>query len=157
MKEMQEMWVQLLSQEDPLEEDMATHSSILAWKIPRTEKPGGLQSMGLKRVRQDWSNLVHMHTLRQCKSAISIHLAPPFWDYLPPSCPSRSSQSMRLSSLCHITTSHSPSTVHMVMYIFQCTFSDHPTLSFPHCVHKSILYICISSPALQTGSSVPFF
>ena len=39
-------WVQALSQEDPLEEEMATHSSILAWRIPRTEEPGGLQTMG---------------------------------------------------------------------------------------------------------------
>ena len=43
----QETWVQSLSQEDPLEEEMATHSSILAWKIPWTEEPGGLQSMGV--------------------------------------------------------------------------------------------------------------
>ena len=43
---MQETWVQSLGQEDPLEEDMATHSSILVWRIPWTEEPGGLQSMG---------------------------------------------------------------------------------------------------------------
>ena len=42
---MQEIWVQFLSWEDPLEKEMAIHSSILAWKIPWTEKPGGLQSM----------------------------------------------------------------------------------------------------------------
>ena len=47
---MQETWVQSLGQEDPLEEDTATHSSILAWKIPWTEEPGGLQSMGSYRV-----------------------------------------------------------------------------------------------------------
>jgi len=41
-------------QEDLLEEGMATHSSILAWRIPRTEEPGGLQSMGSQRVRHDW-------------------------------------------------------------------------------------------------------
>ena len=41
------MWVQSLGQEDLLEEGMATHSSILAWRIPWTEKPGGLQSLGL--------------------------------------------------------------------------------------------------------------
>ena len=46
MQEMQEMWVQSLGQEDPLEEGVATHSSILAWRIPWTEEPGGLQSMG---------------------------------------------------------------------------------------------------------------
>ena len=45
------MWVQALGQEDPLEEEMTTHSSILAWKIPWTEDSGGLQSIGLKRVR----------------------------------------------------------------------------------------------------------
>ena len=39
--------------EDPLEQEMATHSSILAWRIPRTEEPGGLQSMGLQRVEHD--------------------------------------------------------------------------------------------------------
>ena len=43
---MQETRVQFLGQEDPLEEEMAIHSSILAWKIPWTEEPGGLQSMG---------------------------------------------------------------------------------------------------------------
>ena len=46
---MQETWVQSLSWEDPLEKEMATYSSILAWEIPWTEEPGGLQSMGLQR------------------------------------------------------------------------------------------------------------
>ena len=50
MQESQEMWVQPLGQEDPLEEEMATHSSILAWRILWSEEPGGLQSMGLQRV-----------------------------------------------------------------------------------------------------------
>ena len=49
----QETWVQSLGQEDPLEEEVATHSSILAWKIPWSEEPGELQSMGSKRVRHD--------------------------------------------------------------------------------------------------------
>ena len=49
----QEMWVQSLCQEDPLEKEMATHSSILASEIPWTEEPGGLPSMGLQRVRHD--------------------------------------------------------------------------------------------------------
>ena len=43
---MQKTWVQFLGQEDPLEKEMATHSSILVWRIPWTEKPGGLKSMG---------------------------------------------------------------------------------------------------------------
>ena len=51
---MWETWVQSLRQEDPLEEGMATHSSILVWRIPWTEEPGGLQSTGLQRVRQGW-------------------------------------------------------------------------------------------------------
>ena len=49
--EMPETWVRSLGQEDPLEKGMATHSSILAWRIPWTEEPGGLQSMGSQRVR----------------------------------------------------------------------------------------------------------
>ena len=47
------MWVQFLGQEDPLEEEMATHTSILAWKIPRTEELGEIQSMEEQRVRHD--------------------------------------------------------------------------------------------------------
>ena len=46
---MQEMWVQPLSQEDPLEKEMATHASILAWEIPWTEEPGRLQFMGSQK------------------------------------------------------------------------------------------------------------
>ena len=52
---MQETWVQSLGWEGPLEEGMATHSSILAWKIPWAEEPGGLQSVGSQRVRHDWA------------------------------------------------------------------------------------------------------
>ena len=50
---MWETWVRSLSWEDPLEEGMATLSSILAWKVPWTEEPGGLQSMQLQRIRPD--------------------------------------------------------------------------------------------------------
>ena len=57
---MQEMWVWSLGQEDPLEESITTYSSILAWKILWTEKSGGLQSMGSKRVRHDWAH-THKH------------------------------------------------------------------------------------------------
>ena len=51
----QETWVQSLGGEYPLEKKMATHSSILAWRIPWTEEPGGLQSMGSQRIRHDWA------------------------------------------------------------------------------------------------------
>ena len=50
---MQETWVQSLGQEDPLEKEMVTHSSILAWKIPSTEEPGRLQSTELQRFGHD--------------------------------------------------------------------------------------------------------
>ena len=56
---MRESWVQSLGWEDPLEKGMATHSSILAWRSPWTEDPGGLQSMGSQRVRH---NSAGMHT-----------------------------------------------------------------------------------------------
>ena len=53
MQEIQETQVQSLGQKDPLEEETGTHSSILAWEIPWTEKPGGLQSIGLQIVVLD--------------------------------------------------------------------------------------------------------
>ena len=57
---MQETWVQSLGWEDPLEKGMATHSSILAWRIPWTEEPGGLQSMG-SQSRTRLSDFTHTH------------------------------------------------------------------------------------------------
>ena len=65
----QENWVCFLGWEDPLEKGMATHSSILAWRIPWTEDPGGLQSMGLWRVRRDWAT--NTFTLTYIKYSIS--------------------------------------------------------------------------------------
>ena len=50
---MQEIWVQSLGREDPLEKEMESHSSILAWEIPWTEEPGGLQSIGSQSVRHN--------------------------------------------------------------------------------------------------------
>ena len=59
---MQETWVQSLGQEDPLEKEVATHSSILAWEIPWTEEPGGLQSTGSQRLKNNWStNTLTLH------------------------------------------------------------------------------------------------
>ena len=66
---MQETWVQSLGREDPLEKEMATHSSTLAWKIPRTEECGRLQSMGLQRIRHDWVTSLHQE-VQQIKTAI---------------------------------------------------------------------------------------
>ena len=60
-------WVQSLGWEDSLEEEMATHSSVFAWKIPWTEEPGGLQPIGSQRVRQDW---ICMH---QCNTVDTMY------------------------------------------------------------------------------------
>ena len=68
---MQEMWVWSLVREDPLEKEMATHSSILAWKIPWIEEPGGLQSMGLKRIGHNW---MIKHTEMNIKYKYNIYL-----------------------------------------------------------------------------------
>ena len=69
---MQETWVQSLGQEDPLEKEMATYSSTLAWKIPWKE-PGGLQSMGSLRVGHDWQLHIHFH-FGPCGSPTTCHL-----------------------------------------------------------------------------------
>jgi len=63
--------VQTLGQEDPLEKEMATHSNILAWRIPWTEDPGGLQSMGSQRVAHNW--LANTFTLSLYLYRIIIH------------------------------------------------------------------------------------
>ena len=61
---MQETWLQSLSEEDLLEKEMATHSSILTWEIPWMEEPGKLQSMGSQKVGHDWAtSLTHSLTL----------------------------------------------------------------------------------------------
>ena len=75
LKSLPAMWetrVQSLGWEDPLEKGMATHTSILARKIPWTEQSGGLQSMGSQRVRHDWATITHSATMRQV-------LSPPFY------------------------------------------------------------------------------
>ena len=77
MKEMQEMQVRLLGQEDPLEKEKATHSSIFAWEIPWTEDPGGLQSMESQRVRHDWARMHScMHALWPSLESPTTYLLP---------------------------------------------------------------------------------
>ena len=73
-----EMRVQSLGQEDPLEKEMATHSSILVWEIPWTEKPGGLQSMGFEELDTTWqlhSNKVYWYVgvCQECGNLFSHH------------------------------------------------------------------------------------
>ena len=75
---MKESWVQSLGGEDPVEEEIATHSSILAWKTPWTEEPGRLQSLRSQRVKHDWvteHRCTHPtpHTYTWCKYSIHSH------------------------------------------------------------------------------------
>ena len=67
---MWETWVWSLGREDPLEKGMATHSSILPWKILRTEEPGELQSMGSQRVRHNWVTNTHTHIYYNVSSIV---------------------------------------------------------------------------------------
>ena len=85
------MWVQSLDQEDPLEEGMATHSSILAWRIPWTEEPAELQSIRYQRVGHNWSDLAQMHAyeygiaenaqVTNCSSLPGYEEFPGKWDF----------------------------------------------------------------------------
>ena len=72
-QEPQKMQVQSLGQEDPLEGSMATHFSILAWRIPWTEEPGGLQSMWSQKVGQDWSDWAHTAANRGVNHLVKTH------------------------------------------------------------------------------------
>ena len=69
---MREIQVWFLGREDPLEKGMATPSSIRAWRIPWTEEPGGLRSIGLQRVRHDWSDLAHTTWVFKFFSSTSV-------------------------------------------------------------------------------------
>ena len=69
---MQETWVWSLSQEDRLEKGVTTHSSILVWRIPWTEEPDGLQSMGLQKVRHDWATNTFTSTLIKWNESHSV-------------------------------------------------------------------------------------
>ena len=72
LPEMRETQIRSLGQEDPLEKEVATHSSILAWRIPWREEPGRLQSMGSQRVRHDWATSLSL-------SFLSCHLGGSLW------------------------------------------------------------------------------
>ena len=71
-QETEETWVRSLGREDPLEEEMATRSSTLAWRIPWTEEPGGLQPMGSRRIKHDQA-YEHISSLKSALLALNIH------------------------------------------------------------------------------------
>ena len=82
------MWIRSLDWEDPLEEEMATHSSILAWKIPWTEEPGRLQSVGLNESDTNEHTHIHCPYFIQCSISGDIHKNKTFcqltfWSCLP--------------------------------------------------------------------------
>ena len=79
---MQEMQVQSLGLEDPLEQDMATQSSILAWEIPWTEEAGGLQTMGLQRVAMTYRLSTHIRLLHRHEGAFQKRTEIPGLKYL---------------------------------------------------------------------------
>ena len=74
---MGETQVWSLGQEDPLEKEMATHSSMLAWKIPWMEEPGWLQSMGSQRVGQDWATSLHFTSCLKRASQVALAVKEP--------------------------------------------------------------------------------
>ena len=71
---MQETQVQFLDREDPFEKGMATHLSVLPWRIPWTKKPGGLQSTELKRVGQDWATFTSLSTPLIMRHGVTVCL-----------------------------------------------------------------------------------
>ena len=70
---MQETWLQSLGWEDLLEKEMATHSSVLAWRVPWTEEPGGLQSFGSQRVRHNWATNAFQFHLFYLQGPLQLH------------------------------------------------------------------------------------
>ena len=84
---MQETWFWSLDWEDPLEKGTATHSSILAWRIPWTKEPGTLQSMGLQRVRHDWVTFSFIYgyclsLLSKSKIHVTLRMEPHLLSFL---------------------------------------------------------------------------
>ena len=100
---MHESQVQSPGREDPLEKGMATHSSILAWRIPWTEDPGGIQSMGSQRVGHDWAH-THTHTGWMQSSSETGEARGHFSRLLPPTC-SESTTSL-WKELVHMSAAH---------------------------------------------------
>ena len=131
VKRLPAMWetrVRFLGQEDPLEKEMAIHSSTLAWKIPWTEKPDRLQSMGSQRVRHNWTTSVSL-SVQFSPSVLSNSLWPHKLQHARPPCPSPTSEvhsnSRPLSRWCHPAISSS------VIPLSSCLQSLPASESFP--------------------------
>ena len=124
------------------EKEMVTQSSTLAWRIPWTEEPGGLQSTGSQRVGHDCVTEFHfsmkwisrMHTY--IPSPLDLPSMAPHQSH-----PSRSSQSTELSPLCYIAASHQLS-----VFKWQCT---HVSLKLPIHLHPLHTHMSISCPAVE--------
>ena len=166
---LQETWVRSLGQEDPLEKATASHSNILAWRIPWTEEPGGLQSMGLQRVRHNWVTLSLSFMLMVCVyMSVSVDwlipgrlqsslyeqvLSPLDLQYLP----------VLANSRC-LMVSHFISFSRKLRNIF-CCFSTSQiqvmipvwNVSFPPHLSKSALLLRLSQGLLPPGSLLTAF
>ena len=132
----QETQVRSLSWEDPLEKEMATHSSILAWRIPWTEEPGGLQSMGLKRVGYDTTERLH--------SFCVLYRLQALWKFRPVYRPKRKKERKK---------NHSPLRKKLLLF---CAVMP-PSTSTPHSLSQrdfSRISISISSPHLLVLSEM---
>ena len=129
---MQETWVWPLGQVDPLENEMATHSNILAWEIPWIEDPGRLPSIELQRVRHDWATNTHFSLWRKVGISRKRHSHQEFpWFSI-----------MSLSSVpFHHIQWESLSSLHLCCYIF--VFQSLILLAFtsvPHLFLKALLW-----------------
>ena len=134
----QETWVQSVGREDPLEKGMATHSGILAWRIPGTGEPGGLQSTGHKRVGHDWVTFPFTFALQYCVGFCHISTRISYRSmYVPPApnfhpiLPLPVVRDHWIWAPCAIQKTFIGYLIlHMVMYMFQCCSlnSSHPFL-----------------------------
>ena len=101
MSTVRETWVRSLGREDPLEKEMAIYSSTIAWKIPWTEEPGRLQSMGSQRVGHDWATSLNLCEMPQSASTTVVDTRNVRTGaVLPPACPSDNSQAESQRLLC---------------------------------------------------------
>ena len=131
---------------------------------PGSAVPGILQARTLEWVAISFSNAwkwkVKVKSLSRVLLLVSLWISPSSWTSPCTSHPthaSRLSQSTGLSSLCHTANSHWLFILHMIMYMFQCFSVNLSQPLLPLLCPQSVLYVCMSIPALQIGSSVPFF